>query len=97
MSEHTPGPWQWWTSNSWLRLTGPDGRDGGVLYPYNTPSNRHPHLCVSAPDMLLIQAAPEMYEALKAARDRLTFYNTDEEVEDMIEAAIAKAEGRNDE
>jgi hypothetical protein len=27
----TPGPWQWWTSNSTLRLTGADGKDGGVL------------------------------------------------------------------
>lgn len=30
----TPGPWQWWTSNSTLRLTGADGKDGGVLYGY---------------------------------------------------------------
>jgi len=30
----TPGPWCWWTSNSTLRLTGADGRDGGVLYGY---------------------------------------------------------------
>ncbi|RJF98999.1 hypothetical protein [Noviherbaspirillum saxi] len=27
----TPGPWQWWTSNSVLRLSGADGKDGGVL------------------------------------------------------------------
>jgi hypothetical protein len=30
----TPGPWQWWTSNSTLRLTGADGKDGGVLHAY---------------------------------------------------------------
>jgi hypothetical protein len=30
----TAGPWQWWTSNSTLRLTGADGRDGGVLHGY---------------------------------------------------------------
>ena len=30
----SPGPWQWWTSNSMLRLTGADGRDGGVLHGY---------------------------------------------------------------
>ena len=30
----TRGPWSWWTSNSTLRLTGGDGRDGGVLYGY---------------------------------------------------------------
>lgn len=27
----SPGPWKWWTSNSNRRLTGADGRDGGVL------------------------------------------------------------------
>lgn len=27
----TPGPWEWWTSNSVLRLTGADGKDGGVI------------------------------------------------------------------
>lgn len=27
----TPGPWKWWTSNSALRLSGADGKDGGVL------------------------------------------------------------------
>lgn len=26
-----PGPWEVWTSNSYRRITGPDGRDGGVL------------------------------------------------------------------
>jgi hypothetical protein len=28
------GPWKWWTSNSALRLTGLDGKDGGVLSAY---------------------------------------------------------------
>jgi len=28
----TPGPWAWWTSNSTTRLTGADGKDGGVLH-----------------------------------------------------------------
>ncbi|MFC7515117.1 hypothetical protein ACFQUU_08885 [Herbaspirillum sp. GCM10030257] len=27
----TPGPWKWWTSNSVVRLSGADGKDGGVL------------------------------------------------------------------
>jgi hypothetical protein len=32
-SKHTktPTPWTWWTSNSHYRLTGADGRDGGVI------------------------------------------------------------------
>lgn len=25
------GPWEWWTSCSFRRLSGPDGKDGGVL------------------------------------------------------------------
>jgi len=28
----SPGPWEWWTSNSFRRLSGPDGKDGGVLH-----------------------------------------------------------------
>jgi hypothetical protein len=27
----TARPWKWWTSNSFRRLSGADGRDGGVL------------------------------------------------------------------
>lgn len=27
----TPGPWKWWTSNSRKRLSGADGRDGGII------------------------------------------------------------------
>lgn len=26
MSGHTPGPWKWWTSNSWRRLCSDPGR-----------------------------------------------------------------------
>jgi uncharacterized coiled-coil protein SlyX len=28
----TPGPWEWWTSNSYRRLTGADGKAGGVAH-----------------------------------------------------------------
>lgn len=31
MGKHTATPWSWWTSNSHARLTGADGRDGGVI------------------------------------------------------------------
>lgn len=30
-AQHTPTPWEIWTSNSHTRITGPDGQDGGVL------------------------------------------------------------------
>lgn len=72
----TPGPWQWWTSNSWRRLTAhnlPGGRyerEGNVICPI-VASDRHPDLSISGADMALISAAPELYAALKRARDML--------------------------
>ncbi len=38
LSAATARPWKWWTSNSFRRLSGADGKDGGVLY-----AVRHPH------------------------------------------------------
>lgn len=70
--EFTPGPWQWWTSNSWKRLTahnkrgGDYEREGNVLCPFTSRSDGHPDCDVSNADMHLISAAPELYEALKA-------------------------------
>ena len=32
----TPGPWEWWTSNSFRRLSSPKG-DGDVLHGYRDP------------------------------------------------------------
>lgn len=50
----TPGPWKWWTSCSWRRLSsavrGFD-RDGGVICPTVSRSDRHPDLIVSDDDM----------------------------------------------
>lgn len=32
---YTPGPWKWWTSNSFLRLSSQaTGKDGGVIDSY---------------------------------------------------------------
>ena len=39
IAEHeraTPGPWEWWTSNSVRRLSSPKG-DGDVLHGYRSP------------------------------------------------------------
>jgi hypothetical protein len=63
---HTPGPWQWWTSNSWRRLK----RDGhgitqNVLEPY-VCKDGHPDCSVSEADMRLIAAAPDELDALRA-------------------------------
>ena len=53
---HTPEPWEWWTSCSFNRLTGPDGKDGSVAYAYNNPADGHPDICISEADMARIVA-----------------------------------------
>ncbi len=68
---HTPGPWKWWTSNSWRRLSSDAGRtnrDGGVICPITQRSDGHPDVLVSEEDMGLIGAAPDLLEAAKMAR-----------------------------
>lgn len=90
MSGYTKGPWKWWTSNSFRRLSGPDGKDGGVLCPTVSRSDGHPDLIVSKADMALIESAPDLLEALEAVvrvadRDTVEF--------NMARAAIAKAKG----
>lgn len=51
----TPGPWAWWTSNSTLRLTGADGKDGSVLYAYGHSGNSD--VCCSPENKAFIAAA----------------------------------------
>ena len=51
----TPGPWEWWTSNSTLRLTGADGKDGGVLH--GTAHRGHGDISCEAADQAFIAAA----------------------------------------
>lgn len=61
----TPGPWEWWTSNSFLRLSGPDGRDGGVLYACNI-RNEYATVVVSEADRRFIAEARTALPALIA-------------------------------
>lgn len=63
----TPGPWIWWTSNSFRRLGTPD-RDGCVLYGYVQRSDGHPDVQVSEADAALIAA---MRNALIPALDHI--------------------------
>ncbi|HBD1790430.1 TPA: hypothetical protein KIA74_003504 [Salmonella enterica] len=64
---YTPGPWQWWTSNSFLRLSSQATcKDGGVIDSY-VMRDGHPSLRVSKEDMDLIAAAPDLLEALQLA------------------------------
>ena len=60
----TPGPWEWWTSNSFLRLSSrTTGKDGGVIDSFKM-SDGQTSLSVKPEDMALIAAAPELLDAL---------------------------------
>jgi hypothetical protein len=90
--KHTPGPWLWTGQYGRSNLFGADSElvlfEVGGLY------------CKG--DALLIAAAPEMLEALKEARNFVGQFvryeppknHRDTLLLDKIEAAIAKAEGR---
>lgn len=71
--EATPGPWNWWTSNSWRRLKRYDrGITQNVLEPY-VCRDGHPDLSISEEDMAYIAAAsPDLILAMAAEIDRLT-------------------------
>lgn len=51
--EATPGPWEWWTSNSMRRLTGPSGQAGGVAHAF-VAHDRVPDIAIRDEDMRLI-------------------------------------------
>lgn len=89
---HTPGPWKWWTSNSWRRLTCDDrqwpNQEGGVLCPI-VCRDGHPDVSVSEEDMGLIAAAPDLLAALKKV---VAISDRKHDAWDEARAAIAKAE-----
>src|SRR6185369_7651349 len=102
--KHTPGPWKWWTSNSWRRLRRDDrGISMSVIEPF-VARDGHPDLDVSEADMNLIAAAPDLLAALKAIVDQLDHEDTGEPglaardwianwqtLHDNAAAAVAKA------
>ena len=71
----TPGPWSWWTSNSTLRLTGADGRDGGVLYGYARHGNGDVN-CAPNDQAFISAANPAALLALIALARRARPYAT---------------------
>ncbi|WP_105634303.1 hypothetical protein [Cronobacter dublinensis] len=106
----TPGPWEWWTSNSFLRLSSQaTGKDGGVIDSY-AMSDGHTSLSVSKADMALIAAAPDLLEALQGYMSAVKYmseamkdgYNVQGAIsalvgwEDMAREAIAKAIGEEE-
>jgi hypothetical protein len=66
----TPGPWEWWTSNSVLRLTGADGKDGGVLCGY-VHSGDGDVYCSDANRAFIATANPAAVAELIAEVERL--------------------------
>lgn len=99
-AQHTPGPWTWWTSNSWRRLRHDDrGKTTDILMPW-VAIDGQPDIIVSGPDMRLISAAPELLEALRLLHDNIAEYarinnlgGFDNQDMKLARAAIAKAIG----
>ncbi|MCC4519020.1 hypothetical protein LMA44_17675 [Enterobacter hormaechei] len=92
----TPGPWEWWTSNSFLRLSSKTtGRDGDVIDSFGM-SDGATSLSVKADDMNLIAAAPDLLEALQAMLSKAYKQNWNDQYPDEVskaQAAISKALG----
>ena len=67
--QHTPGPWKWWTSNSYRRLTALGQQDGGVLSAVSVHGDAD--VRVSEADARLIAAAPVLLAAAKEVRSHM--------------------------
>ena len=93
---YTPGPWKWWTSNSFLRLSSQaTGKDGGVIDSY-VMKDGHSSLIVSKEDMNLIAAAPDLLNALQAMLNKAYKQNWNDHQPDEVskaQSAISKALG----
>jgi len=103
MSKHTPGPWRFDTEDGGVRYVTASNGAITVAVPHGPPGN-----CVEVePEHIanahLIAAAPEMLDALKKARSwagqyfELPAHEAAANIMcGVLDAAIAKAEGRAD-
>lgn len=64
------GPWELWTSCSFRRITGPDGKDGGVLSAYNQRSDNHPDLSMPEDKLFALVRLRNALPALLDAAER---------------------------
>jgi hypothetical protein len=92
--KHTPGPWLWWTSNSWKRLKrDAQGITENVLEPYVCRDGQ-PDVACSEADMRLIAAAPDLLDALEKVHfDVSSCGVVRTETQRELQAAIKKARG----
>lgn len=98
MNEYTPGPWNAKYANDGCGDIGIVG-DGGVVaecfHEIREKNERANRECIA--NARLIAAAPDLLEALKAARDELDEYRVDTNsmpsTLEIIDAAITKATG----
>lgn len=64
------GPWEVWTSCSFRRITGPDGRDGGVLSAINQRGDGHPDLSMNEEQLrALVDLRNELPALLRAIKE----------------------------
>lgn len=87
----TAAPWDWWTSCSYRRLTGPDGRSGSVLHAF-VAHDGVPDVAIRDEDMRLIQElrnnAARLLAQARLARE-LTVLLCTEDGQDPVERAKA--------
>jgi len=71
LAHMTKGPWRWWTSNSFRRLSSdPSGKDGDVAYGC-VHSDGHPDIAISEENMEGIVVMRNHGEALVAEIEKL--------------------------
>lgn len=93
----TPGPWKWFTSNSMKRLSSEaTGKDGDVISAY-VARDGVPCVSVKEEDMAVLEAAPELLEALEWALTKVRFIGSGPSLIklDKARALIEKAKRRS--
>lgn len=96
MNKHTPGPWKIWTGCSYRRI-GSETTGTEVAYPCVQAGDGHPDITFpnggpTGPDARLIEAAPDLLEALIALlKWSQSEYQSNPIIDAKAAAAIKKA------